>query len=60
MRKINRIKRQIKNPKLLQIRRRLVKQALADGLFDYEVAEIFKISEAMFSKIKAEAKQIKN
>ena len=51
MRKINRIKRQIKNPRLCQKRKELIKLCLADGLFAYEAADIFKISEAMVSQI---------
>ena len=47
-----RIKRQIKNPKLLKIRKKLIKQCITDGLFAYEVAEIFRITEQMISQIR--------
>ena len=52
---MKKIKRQIKNPRLLQIRKKLIKQCLADELFSYEVAEIFRITESMVSQIKAGA-----
>ncbi len=52
MRKLNRIKRQIKNPRLLEERKKLIGIAKADKFFDYDVAEIFKISEAMLSQLK--------
>ena len=51
-RRINRIKRQIKNTRLVKERNKLIRIARKDNFFDYEIAEIFKISDAMLSRLK--------
>lgn len=48
-----RIKRQIKNPRLLKIRKELIEHSIIKyGIFSYEVAEIFRITEQMVSQIR--------
>ena len=59
MRKTNRIKRQLKSPRLLQERNKLIGIARADGFFNYEIADIFKISEEMISQSKVDEKNLK-